>query len=122
MPGVGDVVGGLLSGYALFVAASLGAPATVLARMLLNIGIDTAIGLIPLAGDLFDVGWKANRRNVRLLERWLDAPHRTRRASAFVLLGTALAFAALLAAIVWGAAAMLFWLFGQVRWPLFGAT
>lgn len=119
VPGVGDVVGGLLSGYALYVAAMLGAPPAVLARMLLNIAIDTAVGLVPLVGDLFDAGWKANRRNVRLLERWLDDPHGARRASRLVLLVTALAFVALLALIVWGAVLTVAWLFRQVPWPPF---
>lgn len=119
VPGVGDVVGGLLSGYALVVAASLGAPAPVLARMLLNIGIDTAVGLIPLVGDLFDASWKANRRNVQLLERWLDDPHGARRASRLVLAATALAFVALLVLIVWGAVLTIAWLLQQVHWPLF---
>jgi hypothetical protein len=44
-------------------------PRTVVARMLLNIVVDTVVGSVPVVGDLFDVVWKANRRNVRLFER-----------------------------------------------------
>ena len=91
IPGVGDVVGGAMSGYILLVAAQEGAPTSVLVRMLGNIALDSLVGLVPLLGDLFDVGVKANRRNVDLLERYLDAPTPTKRASrgvvALLLLG-----------------------------------
>ena len=48
-------------------AARLGVPKAVLARMLANLGVDFAVGLVPLVGDLADLAWKANRRNARLL-------------------------------------------------------
>jgi len=69
IPGIGDIVGGLLSGYIVYEALRLHAPKRLLLRMLGNIAIDTAIGAIPIAGDLFDVVWKANRRNLQLLNR-----------------------------------------------------
>lgn len=81
IPGAGDAVGALLSSYILLVGARLGAPATVLLRMLLNIGFDALIGTIPVFGDVFDFGWKANVRNVVLLERWLHDPQQARAAS-----------------------------------------
>jgi hypothetical protein len=81
VPGAGDVAGALLSTYVLLVAARHGAPRSVLLRMLANIGIDGMVGTIPVVGDLFDVGWKANRRNLTLLERHLAAPGEARRAS-----------------------------------------
>ena len=94
IPGVGDVVGAAASGYIVLAAARLGAPAPVLARMLLNTGIDAAVGAVPLLGDLFDLGWRANARNVALLERHLadpgDARAASRRAVLLVLLGLAI--------------------------------
>ena len=54
--------------------------------MLGNVGIDSLIGSVPVAGDLFDVVWRSNARNVRLLERHLEAPHATRRASAALVI------------------------------------
>ena len=81
VPGAGDLLLGAMGSYALFVAWRLGAPAPVLARMLGNLGLDTLVGAVPLVGDLFDMGFKANTRNRRVLERWLDDPHHTARRS-----------------------------------------
>jgi hypothetical protein len=56
-----------LSGYIIFEAARLGVPASALARMVANVIADTALGAIPVAGDLFDAYWKANLRNIGIL-------------------------------------------------------
>jgi len=80
-PGLGDAVAGLLGAYGLLTAYHLGAPAPVLLRLLLNLGIDLLFGAVPLLGDLFDVAWKGNLRNVALLDRWLAEPETTRRRS-----------------------------------------
>lgn len=95
VPGLGDLAGTVLSGYIVLAAARLGAPPAVLARMLLNLGIDTAAGVVPVVGDLFDVGWRANVRNAALLERHVAAPAEVRRASRATLALVALAFALL---------------------------
>ena len=67
------------------------APWSVLARMLLNVAIEGVIGLVPLAGDVFDAAWKANLRNITLLEGYLDHPTATtatsRRLFAVLVLG-----------------------------------
>jgi Domain of unknown function (DUF4112) len=96
IPGFGDLAGGLASTYIILEAARAGAPPTLLLRMLGNVGIDSLIGSVPVAGDLFDVVWRSNARNVRLLERHLEAPHATRRASA-ALVFLVIASAALVA-------------------------
>ena len=67
VPVLGDVAGMLLSSYILLEAVRLGAPKRVLARMALNIAVEGLVGSIPLLGDLFDAGFKANQRNIRLL-------------------------------------------------------
>ncbi|HKP77358.1 MAG TPA: DUF4112 domain-containing protein [Longimicrobiaceae bacterium] len=100
VPGLGDVAGVVLSSYIVLQAARLGAGASVLLRMLLNLLIDGVVGAIPFLGDLFDAGWKANDRNLRLLHRALDDPHATRRASTALVLGVALLLLALLAGTV----------------------
>jgi hypothetical protein len=100
VPGLGDVVGVVLSSYIVLQAARLGAGASVLLRMLLNLLIDGVVGAVPLLGDLFDAGWKANDRNLRLLHRALDDPRATRRASVAVVWGVALLVLTLLAATV----------------------
>jgi hypothetical protein len=74
IPGAGDVLGAALSGYIVLAAARKGAPPSVLWRMVANVAIDTAIGSIPLLGDLFDVAWKSNTMNVALLERYVAEP------------------------------------------------
>jgi Domain of unknown function (DUF4112) len=81
IPVVGDFVGVLLSSYILKEAARLGAPKVVLARMASNVLIEGIVGIIPFAGDVFDAAWKANQRNVRLLNAWLDHPKKTARSS-----------------------------------------
>jgi hypothetical protein len=100
IPGIGDVLGAAVSTWILVAASRLGAPPSVLARMGVNVAVDAVFGLLPFAGDLFDVGWKANRRNARLLEGWLDQPVRTRRSSraivAAIVIATAVAVAAIL--------------------------
>ena len=71
IPGVGDAAGALLSAYILYEAIRLGTPKTVLLRMVANIGIDTVLGAIPVAGDIFDIAWKANKKNAALLHAYL---------------------------------------------------
>ena len=95
IPGVGDVVGAAASGYIVLAAARLGAPAPVLVRMLMNTGIDAAVGTVPLLGDLFDLGWRSNARNVALLERHLADPGGARAASRRVVLLVLLGLAVL---------------------------
>lgn len=81
MPGAGDAVTGAVAAYAIVLAARLGAPPVVIARMALNVLIDVATGTIPVLGDIFDVGWKSNRKNVQLLERYQADPQKVRAAS-----------------------------------------
>jgi hypothetical protein len=69
VPGLGDASTALIALYPLLEAWRHGAPSSLLLRMLGNIGLDTAIGAVPLLGDLFDMRFKANRRNVELLRR-----------------------------------------------------
>jgi hypothetical protein len=71
-PGVGDVLTTALSLYIVYEAHRLGVPRTVLGRMLGNVAIDGLIGAVPVAGDVFDVLWRANRRNVRILREHLE--------------------------------------------------
>ena len=72
VPGIGDVIGLGLSGYLVWRAAELGLPRATLARMLGNVALETVIGAVPIVGDAFDFAFKANNRNVRLLQRALE--------------------------------------------------
>jgi len=77
IPGVGDLTTFGISGFMLFIMAKNGASGFVLARMILNVLIDTIVGSIPLFGDLFDFAYKSNTKNVRLMqEHYLQGRHR----------------------------------------------
>jgi hypothetical protein len=69
IPGLGDFTGFLVSGYMILICARNGASGFLLARMTLNILIDAVIGSIPLIGDLFDFAYKANKRNLKLMQQ-----------------------------------------------------
>ncbi|HLU07746.1 MAG TPA: DUF4112 domain-containing protein [Woeseiaceae bacterium] len=81
VPGIGDVAGLAVSAYIIAESARLGASKSVLLRMSANAAIDAILGAIPVLGDLFDFTFKANRRNLHLLQSQLDVPQRTRRVS-----------------------------------------
>jgi hypothetical protein len=80
-PVIGDLIGVALSSYIVSQASRLGAPRSVLLRMSFNVFLEGVVGIVPIAGDLFDAGFKANQRNVRLLGAWLDEPGRTVRST-----------------------------------------
>jgi len=81
VPGVGDLVGGGFSLYILLQAARMGVPASLLTRMGWNLVVDVVVGAVPFLGDLFDAGFKANMRNLALLDRHTQGPAQSRRAS-----------------------------------------
>tara|TARA_Y100000996_G_scaffold373766_1_gene323486 strand:- start:119 stop:556 length:438 start_codon:yes stop_codon:yes gene_type:complete len=68
VPIIGDLIGGILASYIMYSGMKMGAPPRIIARMAVNIAIDFAIGSIPIIGDLFDLVWKANKKNVELIE------------------------------------------------------
>jgi hypothetical protein len=72
LPGIGDSLGAVLSTYIIFEAARLGCPKRTLVRMLGNVAVETAVGAIPIIGDLFDFAWKANVKNIALLRAHRD--------------------------------------------------
>ena len=76
VPFAGDILAGLASSIIIVAAWFRGAPYVTLARMVVNIAIDVLVGMIPLVGDAFDIAWKANRRNYKVLARHLRQPHR----------------------------------------------
>jgi hypothetical protein len=67
VPGIGDMAGLLLSSYIVLQAARLGVPRATLMRMVINVALEGVVGVVPLVGDLFDATFKANARNVQLL-------------------------------------------------------
>jgi hypothetical protein len=81
IPGVGDALGGIASCIIIVAAWVRGVSYVTLARMLVNWGIEVLLGTVPVLGNLFDIGWKANRRNYALLTGSLADPQGTRRRS-----------------------------------------
>jgi Domain of unknown function (DUF4112) len=79
IPGLGDLIGMLLSAYILFEAIQLGVPTTLLLHMVGNIALETLVGAIPILGDIFDFAWKANRKNANLLDAHLRSSSGSRR-------------------------------------------
>jgi hypothetical protein len=100
VPGAGDLSTFALSSYMLYIMAQNGASGFVMARMALNVLIDGIIGSIPLIGDIFDVGFKANMRNLRLMqEHYREGRH---RGSAWkVIIPVLLVMLLLLGALLW---------------------
>lgn len=113
IPGVGDVLAAGVSSYILAEAARMQVSGSVLARMGLNVVLDLLIGAIPVLGDLFDFAFKANSRNMRLMDAHLAAPGPTRTRSRAVvaaavvfivlLIAVAIAIVIALAKLLWGA-------------------
>ena len=115
VPGVGDAMTAVASFLIVFASWCRGAKGVTLARMIANVLLETAVGAIPVAGDVFHVIWKANRRNYRLLLREREQPgSNTRRDWMFL--------AVLLLAVIAAAAspiAILIWLLrSQITVPL----
>jgi hypothetical protein len=109
VPVVGDIAGAAFSGYIVLASARLGAPASTLVRMLINIGVDTVVGSVPVLGDMFDVGWRANMRNVELLDTHLGGSEKARRANRWVVAGVVAGLLALgVGAVVIGIAVVRF--------------
>lgn len=72
IPGGGDTITGGIAAYIVVEAARMGVPREILGKMVGNILIDSFAGTVPVVGDLFDLGWKANVKNLELLEKHLD--------------------------------------------------
>lgn len=114
IPGVGDMVAGAFSAYLIWVGYRVGAPAAVLLQMALNVGLDALFGAVPLLGDVFDATFKANIRNLKLLENYSSEPVSVSKRSKVVLIGALVIIAVALLAAVWLAIALIGWVLGAV--------
>ncbi|HVL67885.1 MAG TPA: DUF4112 domain-containing protein [Vicinamibacterales bacterium] len=98
IPGAGDLVTGFFSTMIVLHAVRLRVPKVVIARMMLNVAIDMLVGAVPLLGDLFDAGFKANLRNLAMLERHA-VPGVPPTRSDYLFVGLCVAVIVLLAAL-----------------------
>lgn len=113
VPGVGDMSTFAISSYMLWIMAKNGASGFVMARMVLNVLIDTVIGSIPLIGDLFDVAFKSNTRNMKLMhQHYQEGRH---NGSAWkVILPVIILLFLVIGGIVWLVYELLAWGYGEV--------
>ncbi|AEF40768.1 DUF4112 domain-containing protein [Hoyosella subflava] len=115
VPGGGDAVAMVISAGIVIQAVRFGARGSTLALMLFNVAIDAIFGAIPILGTVFDVWYKANNRNVALLDRHVTDPEMTRaqiRRRVFWLIVLVIAFTLLLlVALIVGIVALIAWLF-----------
>jgi hypothetical protein len=105
IPGIGDALAGVASFLIVFAAWRRGVQAITLVRMIANVLLETAVGAIPVAGDVFHVVWKANRRNYKLLIREKEQPGVNARSDwlflAFILFTALAAVAIPIAILIW---------------------
>lgn len=103
IPGVGDVATSLLSFIIVTQAALMGCSTATLIRMTLNIALEAFVGIIPFVGDAFDIYWKANVRNMRLLDQHFSHPEKLERSSRLMLLMVFLCLLSIFVGTIFGA-------------------
>ena len=119
VPGIGDAIMLVPSGYIVYQAYRLGAPRRTLVRMGVNLGLETLIGSVPLVGDLFDATWKSNARNLHLLEQHLGPTDEvvfekpSNKGPVLFLLGALAILGGGIVLVVW----LLVWLFQRINLP-----
>lgn len=86
VPGFGDMAGAAASAYIVLLAIRSGASRPAVMRMIANIALDTTVGSLPILGDLFDLGWQSNTKNVAILEKDLNTSGLRRHSSKAVLI------------------------------------
>jgi hypothetical protein len=111
VPVIGDLIGVLASSIIVMEANRMGVPRTILMRMSFNVAVEGVVGMVPFLGDVFDAGWKANQRNVALLDQWMREPRRTQRSSRLLVAGLILGLVAFVALCGFAAWKLLAWLF-----------
>lgn len=100
VPGLGDAVSAAFALFVVMESRRVGAPVSVLLRMIGNVLIDAVVGSIPIAGDLFDAAYKANKRNIDILERFYRDPAAVHRSSQQRVFAVSILLALVLAAII----------------------
>jgi hypothetical protein len=116
IPGIGDLIGGIASCIIIVAAWVRGVSYVIVARMVANVAIEVVVGAIPVLGDMFDIAWRANRRNYALLTGSIYEPRKHTIRSWFFLGVLCL----VLGALVLLPMLLLTWIFGSAMHSLFG--
>ncbi len=111
IPGGGDFVGSIFAGYVVFKAAQMGAPQETLVKMATNIVFDTVAGTVPVAGDLLDVAWKANVKNIELLDAHLGSPEQGKKADWLFVVALLLGLMLIVGGVIFLSVMLFGWLF-----------
>jgi hypothetical protein len=118
IPGIGDIIGGIASCIIIVAAWVRGVPYVTVARMVTNVAIEVVVGSIPILGDMFDIAWRANRRNYALLVGSVEEPRKHTLQSWLFLAGVCL----VLVALVLLPMLLLTWIFGGLVHTMFGVN
>lgn len=114
LPGGGDLVGMVFSAYMIVTAAKMGVPQEKLVQMVSNIIVDTFAGSVPVVGDLFDVAWKSNIKNLELLEDHLGSPQTETKVNWWFVAGILAGLLLITLLIISLSVAIISWLVGAI--------
>jgi hypothetical protein len=117
IPGIGDLVSFLFVIWIFAAAIQARAPLSVLLRMGIVAAVDLLIGIVPLLGDLFDLVWKSNQRNVALLVDWEHRPHHVARVSRWQVGAIMTSFVVIFVSLLGAAGWFTFWVLRSL-WAL----
>jgi hypothetical protein len=118
IPGIGDIIGGIASCIIIIAAWARGVSYVTVARMVTNVAIEVVVGSIPILGDMFDIAWRANRRNYALLVGSVEEPRKHTLESWLFLAGVCV----VLATLVLLPMLLLTWLFASLIHTLLGVN
>ncbi|SRR6476469_2339667 len=111
IPGGGDLIGSIFAGYIVFKSAQMGVPQETLVKMAANIVFDTVAGTVPVAGDLLDVAWKANVKNIELLDAHLGSPEQGKKADWLFVAALLLGLILIVGGVIFLSVMLFGWLF-----------
>ncbi|MEG4574952.1 DUF4112 domain-containing protein [Microcoleus sp. N3A4] len=111
IPGGGDFISSIFAGYIVFKSAQMGVPQETLVQMAANIVFDTVAGTVPVAGDLLDVAWKANVKNIELLDAHLGSPEQGKKADWLFVAALLLGLMLIVGGVIFLSVMLFGWLF-----------
>ncbi len=114
IPVIGDGATALLSSYIIGEGIRIGAPKSVILKMLGNLLVDTLLGAIPVVGDLFDIANRANHKNVGLLQEYLDEPQEVVQSSRLWIASIIVGVLALIGGALWASVQLVSWLLSLI--------
>jgi hypothetical protein len=114
IPGGGDLISSIFAGYVVFKSAQMGVPQETLVKMATNIVFDTVAGTVPVAGDLLDVTWKANVKNIELLDAHLGSPEPAKKANWLFVAALLLGLMLIVGGVIFLSVMLFGWLFRVV--------